>query len=68
MTSTQKATELIEKLGKEKAHEIANMIFFEHYNYADSNYIWRGNPEIYSNLDMCNYWNEVRSIIDLAKI
>ena len=56
----QKAKELIEKYGKEVALDIANMIFQEHYNYADSRTLWRGDfKEYYTNADKCKYWSEI---------
>jgi len=66
MDSNELATELINKFGKHAALEIANMIFKEHYQYANPQYIWRGEfRETYTNVEKCNYWNNVRQAIEL---
>lgn len=63
--SQQKAKELIEKYGKQVALDIANMIFQEHYNYADSRTLWRGDfREQYTNADICKYWSKIRKEIE----
>lgn len=63
--SNDKATELVKLYGKKIALEIANMIFKEHYEYADPNYVWRGEfRETYTNAEKCKYWGEVRDLIE----
>ena len=63
--SNDKATELVKIYGKKIALEIANMIFKEHYEYADPNYVWRGQfQEKYTNADKCKYWAEIRDLIE----
>jgi len=65
MMSNDKATVLVKLYGKKNALEIANMIFQEHYEYADPNYVCRGQfLEKYTNADKCKYWGEVRGFIE----
>lgn len=59
-----KANEIIRLYGKSIAFEVANSIFKEHFEYADPNYIWRGDfQETYTNADKCKYWGNVRDFI-----